>query len=269
MSTKTASGILCVVVISVGLDGRSSADGQSVINETQRAQTVLCTDGKAHYVALAPHETQNYVLFYGDGKRFTQVIGSPPPWVLNGLHFLDPRMFNRTANPDFRGLDMRTFSEVIFDAKENRCAVRCGDQETALRVVPTDQAKPLLKSAVFEPNTHKYAPYALARDERGNYYYVDRGASRQTERSFRLFRGTKGKMQLQKMTNVVSDSEGDVFATASGSLRLILGKSQSTWIEESKQQSLTLVPWEKNLQVIYTDLGVYTGQRLGSPCDDL
>jgi hypothetical protein len=29
------------------------------------------------------------------------------------------------------------------------------------------------------------------------------------------------------------------------------------------------LPLEENRIMIYTDLGVYTGQRLGTPCDDL
>ena len=71
------------------------------------------------------------------------------------------------------------------------------------------------------------------------------------------------------MTNVVSDSEGDIFSTKTGSLRLILNKNESTWIEGKKQRKLVLVPVEDNARMIYTELGVYTGERLGTPCDDL
>ena len=178
-------------------------------------------------------------------------------------------MFNKTANPDFRGVDVRLYSEVEYDAEKRTCAVRCVETTTQLSVVPADKAKAMVHAAKFGPSPQKHLPYALARDDRGTYYYVDHGATQQTERSFRLFRGPSGNMQLQKMTNVVSDSEGDVFSTSTGSLRLILGRNESSWVETEKPRKLVLVPWEKNLRVIYTELGVYTGQRLGTPCDDL
>lgn len=51
------------------------------------------------------------------------------------------------------------------------------------------------------------------------------------------------------------------------------------WIQGKKQLALTVVPIESvdektgepinNYQLIYNDLGVYLGQKLGNPCDDL
>jgi hypothetical protein len=71
------------------------------------------------------------------------------------------------------------------------------------------------------------------------------------------------------MTNVVSDSQGDIFTTKKGELRLVLGKKQSKWIAGKKETELTSLPLEDNRIMIYRDLGVYTGQRLGTPCDDM
>ena len=71
------------------------------------------------------------------------------------------------------------------------------------------------------------------------------------------------------MTNVVSDSEGDVFSTKTGSLRLIIDRRESTWIEGEKPRKLMLVPVRQNLGLIYNELGIYAGQRQGTPCDDL
>jgi hypothetical protein len=111
-------------------------------------------------------------------------------------------------------------------------------------------------------------PYALARDPKAIYYYVDRGATPATEKNFRLYRGPKGALKLQKMTDVASDSEGEIFATKTGSLRLILDKKQSSWIQGKTSENLTLVPVDQNYSLIYNDLGVYSGQKLGTPCDD-
>jgi hypothetical protein len=76
-------------------------------------------------------------------------------------------------------------------------------------------------------------------------------------------------MKPQKLTNIVSDSEGDIFATKTGSLRVVLDKHESLWTQGKKQQKLILLPIEDNAIMIYSDLGVYTGQPLGTPCDDL
>jgi hypothetical protein len=69
------------------------------------------------------------------------------------------------------------------------------------------------------------------------------------------------------MTNVVSDSAGDVFATKSGELKLVLGKKEASWVQGKKAKDLILLPLEDNVQLIYSELGVYTGQPLGTPCD--
>jgi hypothetical protein len=54
-------------------------------------------------------------------------------------------------------------------------------------------------------------------------------------------------------------------------LRFIAGPggSESSWVQGKKVTRLTAIPVEQNLQVIYNDLDVYRGQRLGTPCDDL
>ena len=72
------------------------------------------------------------------------------------------------------------------------------------------------------------------------------------------------------MTNVVSDSEGQIFSTQSGELRLLLDRVQTSfWIEGGKKSELRSVPLEENYSLIYNELGPYRGQRLGTPCDDL
>ena len=54
-------------------------------------KTGVCTDGKNHYVVVAPSEKQSTQLFYGDGKTFYRV--PLPPWVLSGDSFFEPRFF--------------------------------------------------------------------------------------------------------------------------------------------------------------------------------
>jgi hypothetical protein len=61
----------------------------------------------------------------------------------------------------------------------------------------------------------------------------------------------------------------DIFTTRSGELRLVLDKKRSVWVEHKKELELIQLPVEDNHVLIYQDLGVYLGQRLGTPCDDL
>ncbi|MCY1076902.1 hypothetical protein [Archangium lansingense] len=241
--------------------------GEKLAERLRLEQIRVCTDGKGHYVAMMPHETQRVELAYGDAKRLVKVAS--PPWVLTGYHFLEPRFFNKTMNPSFRGLDMRVYSEVELDEEKKTCAVRCGAQTIPFTLLESEKAQELVQKATIEPNPQKFVPYALLRDQKGRYYLVERGFHQSEERSFRVSIGPKGGLQQQKMTDIVSDSEGEIFATKKGELRLLVDRAApSSWIENKKKIELRAVPIEENLPLIYNELGVYTGARLGTPCDD-
>jgi hypothetical protein len=225
-----------------------------------RDKLLLLTDGKSHYVAVQPFDSVDNPLFYGDGKRFFAV-----PY--------QSRSSNGTQSFSFVFVDPRHFRSFHFDTevqlRDGKYSVRCSSHETPMTVVEPAAAKALLAAATFEPSPRKWQAYALARDPSGVYYYVDHGRTPETSKHFRLFVGPKGNLKQQKMTNVVSDSEGDIFATKTGSMRLILDKKESSWMASKKTTPLRLVPVEDNLGVIYNELGVYTGERMGTPCDDL
>jgi hypothetical protein len=140
---------------------------------------------------------------------------------------------------------------------------------TDLQPVAADDAKRVLAQAVFHKPRWRRQSYALARDNAGRYYFVDRPREPEGNHNFRLMVGPRGSLKPQKMINVVSDSEGDVFATKSGKLRLVLGKQESIWIQGSKETKLLYLPLEDNHVMIYKELGVYVGEPLGTPCDDL
>ncbi|WP_239469849.1 hypothetical protein [Archangium violaceum] len=245
----------------------SRGQGEKLKEGMRLAKTHVCTDGKGHYVVVAPGEEQGVKLSYGDGSKFVAV--APPPWVLTGNHFLEPRFFNKTMNSSFRGLDMRVYSEVNVKEEQKLCEVRCGERTIPFSMLESEKVREVLSKATFEPNPQKFVPYALLRDQKGRYYLVDRGFHPSEEKKFRVFIGPKGNLQQQKMTDVVSDSEGEIFSTKKGDLRLVVDKeAPSTWIEKKKKTELRTVPLSENLPLIYNELGVYTGVRLGTPCDD-
>jgi hypothetical protein len=242
--------------------------GESLGEKKALGETTVCTDGKNHYVVVAPHERQLQQLFYGDGARFVQV--RMPNAVLTGTSFFEPRYVNPQANPDFRGMDMRVHSSVEVKDDAKTCQVQCGERTTDLKAVEPDKARAMLLAARFEENPQQFIPHALLRDPTGNYFLVERGIRPGQEKSFRLWAGPKGRLALQKMVNVVADSEGQIFSTKGGELRLVVDRVRpSLWIVGKRRTTLRSVPVEENWLLIYNELGVHRGARLGTPCDDL
>ncbi|NMO15387.1 hypothetical protein HPC49_48635 [Pyxidicoccus fallax] len=269
--TAVALSLVCGASLAADPDpvqppwGKEENLGQKMLMEA----TSVCTDGKGHYVVLAAEEDSNDKrLYYGDGKAFVRVPS--PGRYASGNSFLEPRFFNKDSNPNFRGLDYRVISAVLLDTKEHTCKLRCGEKETPLTLVDGAEAAEMLRKATYQPSPQKYVPHALLRDTKGNYYFVDRGFHEADQKSYRVFIGPRGTLKQQKMTNVVSDSKGEIFSTKKGELRLVLDEEKtSVWIENNKKSfELRQVPVTENLPLIYNDLGVYEGVRLGTPCDD-
>jgi hypothetical protein len=233
-------------------------DQPADLTEIRPALTVL-SDGKKHFVVVPIKKGGGIPepVFYGDGKAFwMQRLQSGgrngDDWDRT---FWDPRV----SRPYKRSVGLRA----------GKYTVQCEDRVTELKEVPAAEARQLIDGAKFWKVRWKRQAYALGRDDSGRYYYVDRLLEPENNKSFRLFAGPKGALKLQKMTNVVSDSEGDIFATRDGQLRLILDKREYAWIAKKTKVPLVPLPIEDNHALIYSDLGVYAGEPLGTPCDDL
>ena len=229
---------------------------EAVDVEGHRAQLQVWTDGRGHYVAAEPNLDHVY---YGDGK----VLYATSPFATssdgNGA---------RATLRDQR-YDRQSQTELTRD-KQGNLTVVCGKRTTKMTPLAVDEAKPVLSTAAFHRGPHHYVPYALARDDKGVYYFVDHGRYPDLERNFRVFIGQRGNMKEQKLSNIVHDSAGDIFATPTGDLRLILGSpTVSEWVRGDSHLKLLDIPIEDNVPMIYNDLGVYKKVRLGSPCDDL
>lgn len=225
----------------------------------------VCSDGKGFAVVVARGMDEGNRLYAG--KDGTLVPAPVTPFGLSAETFFEPRFPNPTHNPNFRGLDMRVYSSV--EIKEQACELRCGPRKLPMKLLPPAEARELLLGAKIVERGEGYGPHALLRDERGVYYYVDRGIRRDNARSFRVFIGNKGKLVQQKLTNLVADSGGELFSTKSGELRLLLDEEEgNTWIRGKSHLYLRRVPLSDNIPFIYNELGVYQGARLGTPCDD-
>jgi hypothetical protein len=237
-----------------------AAEPSQRIDITQvRDKLVVLEDGQGHFIAVIPFgdDIWSHLYWSADGKSFYQqrVFGGGSSGTESfDRVFWEPRVRERY--------------KASFGLRGGVYSLTCSDRSTIFKPVEKERAAKLLDSAAFSPPRWKYRAYALARDDSGIYYYVDRNRE-EGSMDFRLYSGQRGAMKPLKMTNVVSDSEGDVFATRSGELRLVLDKKESAWVQKGKKQPLRSLPVEDNVQLIYSDLGVYAGQPLGTPCDVL
>src|SRR5262249_10965891 len=144
--------------------------------------------------------------------------------------------------------------QASFGFREGKAEVHCEERKTEVTRLGDTEASAMLQAAKFHKPRWKFRAYAIARDKTGKYYYVDRQREPEDNRNFRLFAGPRGSLKPLKMTNVVSDSEGDIFSTKSGQLRLVLGKKESSWIQGKNETKLLLLPLEDNVVLIYRDL---------------
>lgn len=148
----------------------------------------------------------------------------------------------------------------------------CRDQDQAgLTELSGEKAKAILDHSAFVTSGVVRVPHLLARDDSGVYYYVDRIAKIYGGKGYRVFVGKKGAMKQMPLTDVASDSAGEVFSTKSGDLRLVRQsektKEAMTWVKGEKRSELVFLDTSTNSAVIFKDLGLYT--FLGTYCDNI
>jgi hypothetical protein len=248
----TISVLLGILLLS---SPTSETPGDRVDVSSVRGDLKVFDDGAGHYLTLIPFGNLFDHFYWGDGKDFwlVPVFGGK----MDGDEafdrvFWDPRIRQRW--------------QASFYLKDGVYALLCSERKTLFKPTEPKRAEEILSQAKFHPQRWKRRAYALARDTAGTYYYVDRARTEELT-DFHLFSGPRGGLKPLRMTNVVSDSAGDVFATKSGELKLVLGKKEASWVQGKKAKELILLPLEDNAQLIYSDLGVYSGQPLGTPCD--
>jgi len=260
------SGLGWIVAFGVGLatlglagspaSAQPKADSDRVDIDAVKPKLVVLSDGKGHYLVVLPKVGEDHT-YYGDGKTmYAQRIISGGSDGKGGFEvsYWSPRS--------------RPYSRGELERKNGVWRVTCDKRDSVFSKVPTAEARKVLDTAQFRKPLWRHSAYALARDSHGTYYYVDRLRDPYGGRGFRLWVGQRGNMKKQRMLNIVSDSEGDIFATKAGDLRLILDKKDATWVRGKKRRELTYVPVSSNVYMIYAELGVYV-ERLGTPCDDI
>jgi hypothetical protein len=236
----------------------------------------VCTNDQGQFIASTsevwadsgPYRPQ---LFVGDRQQVSLVPNDPR----YPHYFIDGRQLRKAEVADVAERDLgvpgKFISEVRLDHSTRAwCELKCGERAVKLKMLSADEVHRLLPARRFVPAPFDRKPHALLRDRSGAYYYVDTSTLTGREKDFRVWVGPRGKMKAQQLVNSLSDSEGDLFTTKTGELRLSLDRrAPSFWMEGKKKVELKVVPVNENLDVIFVELGVYTGARLGTPCDEL
>jgi hypothetical protein len=150
--------------------------------------------------------------------------------------------------------------------RDGKYLLQCG--EAKIELVPVPAKASAGKIPLFETRWQRQALF-IGRDDEGNYYYVDAKRADQPV-EHRLFVGPKKRLRQLALNDVIADSGGMILMTDEG--RLIIRELNASipkmaWAVGKSEHALTGLDLYQQASMIYTDLGAYAGQPLGTPCD--
>lgn len=238
---------------------------------------------KPKAVDIKPFRDKLIVLQDADGGTYVVLPTGDDPQIWYGLPkkpLYAQIMGSRSSDGSAGTWDLSVFAPRVpkfqpgsIQFKGNGEYVRwCGDSsQVKLTQLSADKAKPILDKGSFMSTAFTRHPYLLARDDSGVYYYVDVIRDEYGGNGYRVLVGKKGAMKPKPLTDIATDSAGDVFATKTGDLRFVHGeedgKSTASWVKGGKKTDLVFLSTESNERMIYKDLGVYT--FTGSICENM
>ncbi|HVK76371.1 MAG TPA: hypothetical protein VM734_23765 [Kofleriaceae bacterium] len=259
--SAVAAALVFGSMLVVGGPAADARPKRKVVGDTEdvskaKKDLVVLRDDEGDVYVIEGVWGEEHWVFYGDGKTMYR-----------------QRVFGGGADGSAGTFDYSFWSPRVRHAaigkkKSGEYYLACADDEIILKKVPDVDARKVLDGAAFKKPFWKRQAQALARDDAGNYYYVDRMRDEHGGKGHRIFAGPKGGMKELPMTNVVSDSVGEIYATKRGELRFVTSAQTATWIKGNVKTELTIIPPSDNIALIYGELGVYDGS-LGTPCDDM
>ncbi|MBV8756930.1 MAG: hypothetical protein JO257_06640 [Deltaproteobacteria bacterium] len=218
------------------------------------------------------------VLVDASGGTYVAKPGEDPRLFFGtGKQLYEQSITGRSANGDGWGIDVFAprvpgYQPGTIMRNEDGSYVKfCGgENKTGLTLVTGDKAKAVLDKDQFLTTAVLRLPHAFFRDDTGTYYYVDALREQYGGKGFRVFVGKKGAMKQLPLSDVASDSAGEVFSTKTGDLRLVMSGSQpksGVWIKGGKKTELIVLDTDRDSPVIFKDLGIYG--FMGTICDDI
>ena len=257
------------VAILLALAGTASAETPAPIDLAPVAEKVAAYKDEVGNIYVLPlpgkfdniDEAQKWI-FYGDAKTLYQqktirfASGSKGGYEMS---LVAPR-----------AKDMASGAYVVLNSDGNYIACRPAKVQGGRRnltALSADETKTLFAKAKFQPPMPNRIPHFFGRDDDANYYYVDRLPTESGGKGFRVFVGQTGAMKQQALTNMATDSMGEIYATKNGKLKITAGKDPAAfWVKGGKKLELTIVPPADNRYLVYRELGIYGA--LGTVCDD-
>ena len=258
------------LAVLAGLVIGHEAEARPKKKRTKVSDLVDISANKATMMVLTDAEGDVYVVdtVWGSGDHLT-FYGEGGGKDLYQLRVFGGGADGGTGQFDYRFWSPRVESQADIGRKASgEFFVQCGDVETILKKMSDGDARKVLDKGVFHRPLWKRQAHVLARDDSGTYYFVDRLRDEEGGKGHRIFAGPSGGMKELPMTNVIADSVGEIYATKKGELRMVTSNEETSWIKGGKKATLTRVPVEPNVKLIYGDLGVYPA-GLGTPCDDM
>ncbi len=272
-------------------------DSKRIFNRD--VKRVVCGSGDTNKVALGPDGTLAVQLsaaplsdraLYLDIKKvlsLTAVVGQgddgrivviDPDAKIKEVFIGDGKvLYKISSSPSSSGLLWSTRSNgTSFKLNEAGIEFKCSTSHSVVYKPVSDARRlEILQNAKYEPPLWRRKPFGLARDDQGIYYYVDHLRKDLGGKDFRVFIGPRGNAKATPLIDVVDDSNGKIFATKSGKLRLILSYDRpykhsvekGTWISKKKRRELVVLPIASNRELIYHELGAYDADYFGTPCE--
>ena len=109
----------------------------------------------------------------------------------------------------------------------------------------------------------------LAKDLQFNYFYIDQLRYNEETPDYRFFKGTKGNMRLMDVIDASIQYDEIHILTTDGVFKM--KGDEGIWtqnpIEKNTSTSLENMNIPQNARFIYTELGAYPTNLLGTPCD--
>ena len=223
-------------------------------SEVDRSKLIVLTDGSGHYVSVQPFAGLDGWLFAGDGKSLylQRVFGGGSKGNTEfEVAFWEPRA--------------RIPGEASLEFRDGKYTLTCGKNKITLKKLSPRETKKLLGGAkLYDVRWRRYA-YALARDDEGNYFYVDHAREPEDNTDFNVFVGHQGHLSGETADVLAHDDSGDIFRIGTGKLKVT--RSEAEWITSAGKTKLTFLPVEDHARFVYSQLGAYADQPLGTPCD--
>ncbi len=238
------------------------ADEAAVVPPEVLGRLRLWRDAEGRLIAAVPFGGLDDPMLAGDaGALYLQrVFGGRSDAVGFELVFWEPRA--------------RVPAEASFDVREGKGKLYCRDRVAAFEPVPEAEGREVVARARLLAFRWRRYAHALARDDDGNYFYVDGARTAfgdpAEDRSYRLYVGLRGRLERRELVDSFQDSEGEIFVSSAGKLRLFKGadgRRAAEWQGPAGRTRLTWLDPQVNGALIYEGLGVYRGERLGTPCD--